>query len=580
MLINISLVNFKGFFEKSVDFNGLHTAILGRNGSGKSTIVDAFIWCLLGKTPNGDIVTPLDENNAYIDGKTVVTIEFSDGLTFQRTESRTKRGGITQERFLNGLKSTQADFDKKLSECFSNNFALVLNIPSFFGKNTADKRQFLLSILKQRGFHFDLSDKKALLGAFSIEERKEQLKKEVKDLQKTATEMPIKIKTKKELIKEFDFAAIESQRNQLQSELNTILSAKQGNSEKQLQLDKINNQIVEFFKEKEAALDEYSAYSQKLCSQKSENERYKQRRDYINASIDQQTRDLRNLFTQWTAENEKQIQLDTKENCPLCGKPYTADEMAAMKQKEIDHFNEEKTKILDSITSQANAKKTSIDSLKQELSSIPKPECEITILPFELWKPELAEKEKQLNAEKSRVMAMPNEIATIDTQRVEELKHEIDNLNIQLAAKSANEELRKGIAELESRHESIVAKLNTAEQNLEVVVNLERERNNAIEKEISNLFSGISFKLFEKNVSTDGYKDVCECIINGIPYDNLNTANKVNTQIKFANAISALFNIQFPIFIDNKESVLSLEPTDLQLITMQVADTDLTIKTL
>ena len=94
------------------------------------------------------------------------------------------------------------------------------------------------------------------------------------------------------------------------------------------------------------------------------------------------------------------------------------------------------------------------------------------------------------------------------------------------------------------------------------------------------MFNGISFKLFEKNVSTDGYKDVCETIVNGIPYDNLNTANKVNTQIKFANAISTLFRIDFPIFIDNKESVLTIEETPLQLITMQVANTDLTISQL
>lgn len=580
-LINISLVNFKGFFEKSVDFNGLNTAIIGRNGSGKSTIVDAFIWCLLGKTPNGDIVTPLDENNAYIDGKTVVTIEFSDGLTFQRTESRTKRGGITQERFLNGLKSTQADFDKKLSECFSNNFALVLNIPSFFGKNTADKRQFLLSMLKEVGFTFDLSEKKDLLGSFSIEERREQLKKEVKELQKVATEMPISIKAKKELIKDIDFASLEAERNQLQTELNNILSARQGNPEKQRLLDDVNARISAFLKEKRIALDEHTAYTQQMVAKKTAFEAQKQRKVYLESTIAQTHQELKVLQEKWETENKKQVEISTAENCPLCGKPYTEDELAEMKQKEIDHFNAEKSKNLDKILTEANNKKSNFDKLKQELAELTEQNAEIVVIKdFNDVHPEFVEKENALNLEKANIQSMPDEIAEINTQRVSELSAKIDNLNVQLATKSANEALRKGIAELEVKHSSVVAKLTKAEENLEKVIKLERDRNTAIENSISQLFDNISFKLFEKNVSTDGYKDVCEVIVNGIPYDNLNTANKVNTQIKFANAISALFKVDFPIFIDNKESVLSLEPTPLQLITLQVADTDLTINTL
>lgn len=577
-VLKISLVNFKGIFEKEVNCCGINTAILGRNGSGKSTIADAFYWCLMGKTPNNDIVTPLDENNAYIDGKTSVTVEFTDGLIFQRTESRTKRGGITQERFLNGLKSTQAEFDKKLSECFSENFGIVLNVSSFFGKNTADKRQLLLSILKQRGFHFDLSDKKALLGAFSIEERKEQLKKEVKDLQKTATEMPIKIKAKKELIKEFDFETIEKKRNQAQSELNTILSAKKGNPEKQRLLDDVNARMSALLKDKKIALDEHSEYTQKLLAEKSKNEQIKQRKAAIETDIAKSSQELKELKIKWEMENQKQVELTTAENCPLCGKPYTAEELVEMKQKEIDHFNSEKTENLNNILSEANAKKGTIDSLKKELAELPKEStAEILIKSFEQRRPEFAEKENQLNAEKAKIMAMPDETAEINTQRVAELNQTIDNLNLNLAAKSANEELKKGITEMESQHSVVVGKLKIAESNLAAVLDLERERNAAIEKEISNLFNGISMKLFEKNVSTDGYKDVCEIIVNGIPYDNLNTANKINTQIKFANAISNLFHIDFPIFIDNKESVLTLEETPLQLITMQVANSELSI---
>lgn len=48
----IELQNFKGVKELTVDF-GEHTTISGRNASGKTTIFDAFTWCLFGKDSQG-----------------------------------------------------------------------------------------------------------------------------------------------------------------------------------------------------------------------------------------------------------------------------------------------------------------------------------------------------------------------------------------------------------------------------------------------------------------------------------------------------------------------------------------------
>lgn len=45
----ITLLNFKGIRNLTVDFDERETIISGRNGSGKSTIFDAFTWLLFGK---------------------------------------------------------------------------------------------------------------------------------------------------------------------------------------------------------------------------------------------------------------------------------------------------------------------------------------------------------------------------------------------------------------------------------------------------------------------------------------------------------------------------------------------------
>ena len=44
----LSLLNFKGIRELSIEFDEV-TNIHGENGTGKSTIFDAFTWLLFGK---------------------------------------------------------------------------------------------------------------------------------------------------------------------------------------------------------------------------------------------------------------------------------------------------------------------------------------------------------------------------------------------------------------------------------------------------------------------------------------------------------------------------------------------------
>ena len=46
---SMHFVNFKGLRDYSIEFNADITRVLGRNGSGKTTIFDGFTWLLFGK---------------------------------------------------------------------------------------------------------------------------------------------------------------------------------------------------------------------------------------------------------------------------------------------------------------------------------------------------------------------------------------------------------------------------------------------------------------------------------------------------------------------------------------------------
>lgn len=67
----LQLVNFKGLRNVEIEFSDNVTTISGRNGTGKTTIKDAFCWLLWGKNSEGDTdskfgIKTTDENGNFI----------------------------------------------------------------------------------------------------------------------------------------------------------------------------------------------------------------------------------------------------------------------------------------------------------------------------------------------------------------------------------------------------------------------------------------------------------------------------------------------------------------------------------
>ena len=68
-LKSLTLLNFKGVRNQHIEFDATETTLLGENGTGKTTVFDAFWWLFFGKDSTGrkdfEIKT-LDSNNKVI----------------------------------------------------------------------------------------------------------------------------------------------------------------------------------------------------------------------------------------------------------------------------------------------------------------------------------------------------------------------------------------------------------------------------------------------------------------------------------------------------------------------------------
>ena len=161
-LLSMHLVNFKGAKDLTLTFNRGVTRILGRNGSGKTTVFDAFTWLLFGKDSNDKktfSIKTLDENGEPImhlphEVSAVLSVN-GEPLTLRRafTEKWTKRRGSAEaeftgheeERFWNDVPCSQREYNEKISDlCNEQVFKLITN-PTYFEKqDVATKRALLI----------------------------------------------------------------------------------------------------------------------------------------------------------------------------------------------------------------------------------------------------------------------------------------------------------------------------------------------------------------------------------------------------------------------------------------------------
>jgi hypothetical protein len=89
-----------------------------------------------------------------------------------------------------------------------------------------------------------------------------------------------------------------------------------------------------------------------------------------------------------------------------------------------------------------------------------------------------------------------------------------------------------------------------------------------VEGRINGMFSYVRFKMYEQQIN-GGERETCEALIDGVPYStNVNTASRVNAGLDVINAICKSYDVYAPIFVDNRESVTKLIPTESQIVNL------------
>jgi len=90
---------------------------------------------------------------------------------------------------------------------------------------------------------------------------------------------------------------------------------------------------------------------------------------------------------------------------------------------------------------------------------------------------------------------------------------------------------------------------------------------------INSKFKLVNFRLFENQIN-GGYKETCECMVNGVPFSSLNAGHRVVAGLDIITALQQIYGVTAPIFIDNAESVndFNIPEMEGQLILLKVSE--------
>lgn len=525
VLNKLTLRNFKGVANEVFEFNGQDSLVLGNNGTGKTTIADAFYWLIVNcnySLNNKFEVFPRNKESNEIHG---VSVEVEGDFTIDEQTVRFKRvliEDVPKENkvvdsdicpkksyyFIDNAPYDMKSYYKKVEELITdkNNILLLSNPLAFFNLSEEEQRNLLLDMAKKNDSELPLSDEvRRICGVNSLEVTRNALKKMLSENKKELTSTVEKIHVYEELCdiyKDYDKAieALKTQEETLRQEIATIKNKYQ---------EQLNPTVFESRGEPSM---------QRIVSLKNEIER-------VTKLIVQKQNELTN--TEKLAQNM---------TCPSCGYKLANYDKALEEIKayisELEHSQEEYKEELQKATNQY-----------QEALKI-----------YELY--EIEQEKKKLEVDK---------IQRQFNIELSEKDEQIANIRCAIQKESDNKAFKERVVCLQERRKVLDDTIASAMTDLQT---LNKHTQSILEK-INLMFDGFSFVLYEQQANGDT-KMCCKAKINGVSFANANTASRIKAGLQIIKVLNEYFGVAVPVFVDNKESIVELPQSMGQRICLKV----------
>lgn len=634
-LLKLYVENFRGIKNFVLTPDGRSATVQGGNGTGKSTLMAAFLWLLTGKDAQGREnynVFPLGTDGNRLSGcspTVTATLSMPDGhtLVLQRSicERWTKRRGSAETEyngdetryFIDEVPVSAGEYSSAIFGVFPEKLLPLLLNAVWFSEQTKDYKERRRLLLEQFGSlqpadvftaNPELSDLESMLGTHSVDEFSRICTERRKRYKDSLSALPARIdENRKQLHPVSDAGAVKNERSKLNVEIaklqyeieHTTADAVQRHNQQELEkvqqylemipnkrrvleasgnagwLEEHNRRVDDATREKQNAMCRVETLAAELRSLNRE-------RDFLAAERDR-------LRVEWVEVNGTVP--DIAQTCPTCGQALPAE----LVQEAQENFNVSKSKRLSDIAAKGAKAAQDVEKIEKKSARLREDldTCEraakAAAAAYDMViaeKPpvtqmglfaELDAEEKELKARAEELRQAIQASAQAAEQVVQEKRQKLADMQAQsdamtsrLAEIKRNAALENRIQELEAEQRDTLHQLEEAERGLSMCEEYTRTLVTLLTERVNKHFPTVRFKLFEQQ-KNGGLREVCEAMVDGVPYGALNTASKMQANVEIVQAFSRAADISLPLFLDNRESVTDLTlPDEMQVINLNV----------
>lgn len=626
----VTMQNFKGCTDAVREFNGKNVTIFGANATGKTTIVDAFTWCLFGKDSDGNEkfnIRPLNKEGTQIDNLDIrVTVvldidgtekEFSRIQKQKWVKSRltgeTTLQGNINEYEVDGYPVNEKSYKEVVSKiCDEELFKILTNPTCFPTMDWKRQREILMR------FVGDVSDVKLaennqefvlivpeLKKAPSLDDMKAKYQKKAKDIEKEIDAFPVKINTLEKSKVDADLSALELQRNSLNEQIADVKEKMSGTDKQFKEYQKLSDGIMELRfsltdlerKANEENREKRKKIYNEMSDAKSEIEdsnkividSVKKIKD-TEYSEQVHERELSEIREKWASTNFMEFDENSK-FCELCGQQLPEEKISEL----VSEFEQRKKALLADIEEKGNKLKNKIEIEKDVINKLKKSNAA----------EEKRENELQAKIEncKNQLRELPETVDISGTDEYKEIQKQISEKESVVSQMNNTSDIRNEyMIKLDGLHKELIecAKAialamnnNVLDAEIEQLQKEQREKgqeqadcdkmlylldkfikfkmetvSGKIQKALGN---EISVKLFEQQLNGE-VKQTCKLTVNGVPFNDLNNGHKIIARLNLIKALQNLYDVYLPVFVDNAESIndFNIPNMNCQLIKLVV----------
>lgn len=383
----LSLLNFKGLREFQIEFNDSMTSVLGKNGSGKTTIFDAFTWLLFGKDSEDRKsfnIKTLDAQGVAIpriphEVSAILTVDDEEISLCRRYSEKwqKKRGsaaevftGHEEERLYNDVPMSVKEWGEKITSICSEQVFKFITNPLYFSAQKTDAQRAML--FRMAG---DISDAEiaagnedftALLASLTgktMEEYKREIQAKKRRIKAEIDGIPERIDERKRdmpeaenwMMLDDDLQAKKSELEKVEKSItdksqaySEASNAKLEISKKEFNLrQKMLNREYEIKQEVQKEYNEQSSKQSELRRQvenaQAELNRVQSEMTRYQSDLNKMQSKRETLIAEWREINARTLQFKEDEFvCPTCKRPLDIDDIERKQNEMTESFNTRK----------------------------------------------------------------------------------------------------------------------------------------------------------------------------------------------------------------------------------------------